>query len=75
VAAALMGIRGAKTQAKVSMRHELTAVGLTGPPAMLDAVRLAEADLRRTGRVTGAFSYVAADSAELSVSATVDEDA
>jgi valyl-tRNA synthetase len=74
VAAALIGIRGAKSQAKVSMRHELTAVELTGAQAVLDAVRPAEGDLRRAGRVTGAFSYVVADTAELSVSATVAED-
>jgi valyl-tRNA synthetase len=75
VAAALMGIRGAKSQAKVSMKHELTAVEIGGPPAMLDAVRLAEGDLRRSGRVTGAFSYAAADAAELTVSATLADDA
>src|SRR4051812_22361023 len=71
VAAALIGIRGAKSQAKVSMRHELSAVEFTGDPALLDAVRLAEADLVRVGRVTAAPTYVAADGAELSVSATV----
>jgi valyl-tRNA synthetase len=71
VAAALRGIRGAKSQAKVSMKHELSGVELSGPQAMLDAVRLAEDDLRRAGRVTGAFSYVATDSGELSVRATL----
>ena len=49
VAAALIGIRGAKSQAKVSMRHELSAVEFSGPEAALDAVRLAEADLVRGG--------------------------
>jgi valyl-tRNA synthetase len=71
VAAALIGIRGAKSQAKVSMRHELSAVEFTGPQTLLDAVRLAEADLVRVGRVTAAPTYVASDDAELSVSATV----
>jgi valyl-tRNA synthetase len=71
VAAALIGIRGAKSQAKVSMRHELSAVEFTGPQAVLDGVRLAESDLLRVGRVTAAPTYVASDDAELSVSATV----
>jgi valyl-tRNA synthetase len=75
VAAALMGIRGAKSQAKVSMKHELSAVELTGPQAMVDRARLAEDDLRRAGRVTGPFTYVVADTTELSVSATLADDA
>ncbi|MFZ2012359.1 MAG: valine--tRNA ligase [Nocardioides sp.] len=71
VAAALIGIRGAKSQAKVSMRHELSAVEFRGPQAILDAVRLAESDLMRAGRVTAAPTYVVTDDAELSVTATV----
>ena len=47
VAAALIGIRGAKSQAKVSMRARARRrVEFTGPQAVLDAVRLAERDLR-----------------------------
>jgi valyl-tRNA synthetase len=71
VAAALIGIRGAKSQAKVSMRHELSAVEFTGPGTLLDGVRLAEDDLVRAGRITAAPAYVVADDGELSVSATV----
>jgi valyl-tRNA synthetase len=71
VGAALIGIRGAKSQAKVSMRHELSAVEFRGPQALLDAVRLAESDLMRAGRVTAAPTYVVTDDAELSVTATV----
>ncbi len=72
VAGALVGIRGAKSQAKVSMRHELSAVEFTGPQAVLDAIRLAEDDLRRAGRVTATPTYVvAADGTELSVAATL----
>ncbi|HEX4686094.1 MAG TPA: valine--tRNA ligase [Nocardioides sp.] len=71
VASALIGIRGAKSQAKVSMRHELSAVQFTGPQAALDAVRLAEQDLLRAGRITAAPTYVASDDDELSVAATV----
>jgi valyl-tRNA synthetase len=71
VAVALAGLRGAKSQAKVSMRHALSAVEFTGPQALLDAVRLAEPDLVRAGRVTAEPTYVIADGGELAVSATV----
>jgi valyl-tRNA synthetase len=74
VAAALVGIRGAKSQAKVSMRHDLSAVEFRGPRPALDAVRLAEDDLVRAGRITSAPTYVPADG-ELAVSATVASDA
>jgi valyl-tRNA synthetase len=74
VAAALIGIRGAKSQAKVSMRHDLSAVEFRGPRPTLDAVRLAEGDLVRAGRITSAPTYVPADG-ELAVSATVAPDA
>ena len=53
VAAALVGIRGAKSQAKVSMRAELSRVEITGPPALLAMVRTATHDLRRAGKITG----------------------
>jgi valyl-tRNA synthetase len=71
VAAALIGLRAAKSQAKVSMRHELSAVRFTGPEAVLDSVRLAEDDLVRAGRVTSAPAYVVAADGELAVAATV----
>jgi valyl-tRNA synthetase len=71
VAGALMGIRGAKSQAKVSMKHELSSVEFAGPEALLDAVRLAEGDLLRAGRITAAPSYVVAEVPELAVTATV----
>ncbi len=75
IAEALMGIRGAKSQAKVSMKHELSAVEFTGPGAALAAVRLAEADLRRAGRITADPTYVVAEGTELSVAATLAADA
>jgi valyl-tRNA synthetase len=75
VAAALVGIRGAKSQAKVSMKHELSAVELTGPTAVLDAVRLAEGDLVRVGRITGSPTYAVTEAGELGVTATLAADA
>jgi valyl-tRNA synthetase len=71
VAAALVGIRGAKSQAKVSMKHELSAVEFTGPEAALAAVRVAEGDLMRAGRITGTPTYVATAAGELGVTATL----
>ena len=71
VAGALVGIRGAKSQAKVSMRHELSAVEFAGPQVVLDAVRQAEGDLVRAGRITASPTYVVDEAAELSVSATL----
>lgn len=74
VAQTLGGIRGAKSQAKVSMRTELTRVVVTGPA---DAVALAEKaadDLRAAGRVTGELSFIASDdpsATEITVDATV----
>ena len=53
VAAALVGIRGAKSQAKVSMRTPLARVEVTGPPALVEAASAAAADLRRAGHVQG----------------------
>lgn len=61
VAAALGGIRGAKSQAKVSMRTELSRVEFAGPAEVLDVVRGAEADLRAAGKVTGEVVYTEAE--------------
>jgi valyl-tRNA synthetase len=70
VAAVLAGIRGAKSQAKVSMRHELTEVEVRGPEALVRAAELAADDLRRTGKVSGELRFtVDGSTAELSVEA------
>ena len=70
VAAALVGLRGAKSQAKVSMRAELARAEITGSEEVSPAVRTAEDDLRRTGRITGELEFTVDESAtELSVSA------
>jgi valyl-tRNA synthetase len=74
VAAALIGIRGAKSQAKVSMKHELSAVTFTGPESLLAAVRMAEGDLTRVGRITGTPTYVVTEGGELGVTTTLAAD-
>ncbi len=69
VAAALIGIRGAKSQAKVSMRAELSRVEIRGPEALVAAARLASDDLRATGKITGELVFTADESTEISVAA------
>ncbi len=69
VAAALIGIRGAKSQAKVSMRAELSRVEISGPQELVDAAEVAAADLRAAGKITGDLVFTATDAGELSVSA------
>jgi valyl-tRNA synthetase len=74
VAAALVGIRGAKSAAKVSMRAELSRVEITGPETLVRAAELAARDLRATGKVTGKLKFRVDESAsELSVEATLAE--
>ncbi len=51
VAAALAGLRGAKTMAKVSMRAEVARAVVTGAPEQLDRVRAGLDDLRAAGRL------------------------
>ena len=70
VAAALAGIRGAKSQAKVSMRATVARAEVSGPAALVDAALPAADDLRRAGHVTGdlVFSPVAT-ATEISVGA------
>ena len=74
VAAALMGIRGAKSTAKVSMRAPLARVEITGPPALVEAASAAADDLRRAGHVQGDLVFTFADDAtEITVSAELAE--
>ena len=74
VAAALIGIRGAKSAAKVSMRAELSRVEIRGPEAVVRAAELAARDLRATGKVTGDLVFTVDESAtELSVAAELAE--
>jgi hypothetical protein len=57
------------------MKHALSAVEFRGPEAALAAVRLAEGDLRRAGRITAEPSYAVGDGPELSVAATLADEA
>ena len=54
-------IRGAKSQAKVSMRTEVTAATFLGPADSLDRLRAVEADLRAVGRLTGELGWTQTD--------------
>ena len=61
VAAALIAIRGAKSQAKASMKAEVAAAAFFGPPAALHRLRLIESDLRAVGRLTGEVTWSEAE--------------
>jgi valyl-tRNA synthetase len=74
VAAALGGIRGAKSQAKVNMKTPLGRVEISGPEKAVKAAESAAADLVAAGRITGELVFtVVADATELSVSAEIAE--
>jgi valyl-tRNA synthetase len=51
VGAALAGVRRVKSEAKVGMRADVKSAVLTGPPALLDRIRLAAGDLSAAGRI------------------------
>jgi valyl-tRNA synthetase len=68
VAAALAGIRGAKSQAKLSMRAELARVTITGPEAAVAAIEGARQDLCNAGKIIGDLDLVvASDDAPITV--------
>ncbi|WP_110181822.1 valine--tRNA ligase [Nocardioides solisilvae] len=64
VAAALAGVRGAKSKAKVSMRHELSRVRVSGPAALVAGAESAADDLRKAGKITGELEFVVDDAAQ-----------
>jgi len=70
VAAALGGIRGAKSQAKVSMRTELSAVTVRGPAAAVVLAEQAADDLRAAGKVVGDLEFVGSE--DVTAPVTVD---
>jgi len=74
VAAALIGIRGAKSQAKVSMKAQLARVEITGPAEQVALVEQAADDLRTSGKITGELVFRADDGAdEIGVEAVLAE--
>ena len=56
--AALAALRKVKSEAKVSMRTEITAVELAVPAALRPGVEVALDDIRAAGRVTGTLTLV-----------------
>ncbi len=58
VAAALIGIRGAKSQAKVSMKTEVTRAVFAGPEPVLSRLFAAEDDLRAVGRISAPIEWM-----------------
>ncbi len=64
VAAALAGIRGAKSTAKVSMRAELSRVEISGPADQVEATRSAAEDLRKAGKITGDLVFTVDEGAD-----------
>ncbi len=69
VAATLAGIRGAKSQAKVSMKTEVSRAQVTGPASDLAHAEQAADDLRAAGKITGELTFEPTDEPELTVTA------
>jgi valyl-tRNA synthetase len=69
VSAALIGIRGAKSEAKVSMKTEIAQAAISGPPEALAGLKLVESDLRAVGRITGPIQWSEAET--VAVAATL----
>ncbi|MCY7401666.1 MAG: valine--tRNA ligase [Nocardioides sp.] len=70
VAAALTGIRGAKSQAKAKMRAPLSRVEIAGPATLIEGAQQAEGDLRAVGTIVGELVFIIDESAtELRVTA------
>ena len=62
VSAALIQIRGANSQASVSMKTEISLAKFYGPAHALAHLQAVETDLRAVGRITGEISWVETDS-------------
>jgi valyl-tRNA synthetase len=57
VAAALTAVRGAKSQAKVSMKTAVGRAAISGPEQSLIRLRAAEGDLRAVGHLVGEVTW------------------
>ncbi|HWJ82256.1 MAG TPA: valine--tRNA ligase [Nocardioides sp.] len=74
VAAALAGIRGAKSQAKVNMKTPLARVEITGPEKLVRDAECAADDLRAAGKIEGDLVFTVDDGlTDLSVNAEIAE--
>ena len=57
VSATLIGLRGVKSVAKVTMKMPLASASITGPATSLDRLATVEDDLRAVGRVQTPFAW------------------
>ncbi len=74
VAAALGGIRGAKSQAKVTMKTPLARVEVSGPEKAVRAAELARRDLIAAGKIVGDLAFTVDESAsDLTITAEIAE--
>ena len=71
VADVLTGIRGAKSQAKVKMRTELSKVTVSGPAEALALAEQAADDLRAAGNVVGELAFEPGTGSEITVAAEI----
>ena len=72
VSAALIGIRGAKSNAKVSQKTPVTLAKIGGPKDELELLKLAEDDLLNVGHITGDVEYIE-EGTEISVSVELEQ--
>ncbi len=68
-AAALAGLRGAKSVAKVSMRTQVVKATISGQAETLALIEQATDDLRAAGRISGDLVLAQSDDAEVRVEA------
>ena len=70
VAQALAGLRGVKSQAKVSQRTEVSSAQVSGVRRLLDLTAQAQADLSAAAKIVGELAFVETDGGDaLAVSA------